>query len=160
MQADGIIGSYAIGGAVAAAFYLEPTTTEDVDIFVALETAPGRLIVTLEPIYEYLKAKGCDVEGQYINVGGWPVQFLDVEGNPLVEEALKNAIEKDVDGIRARVFTAEYLAAIALQLGRTKDKLRLSQFIETKAIQDSLFSNLIERFKLQDNWQQFKRLTG
>jgi hypothetical protein len=159
MQADGIIGSYAIGGAVAAAFYLEPTSTEDVDIFVALEAAPGRLIVTLEPIYEYLKAKGCGVEGQYITVGGWPVQFLGVEGNPLIEEALKNAVEKDVDGIHARVFTPEYLAAIALQLGRTKDKLRLSQFIETKAIQDSLFSKLIERFKLRDKWQQFKRLT-
>jgi hypothetical protein len=33
MQSDGIIGRYAIGGAVGATFYLEPIATLDVDIF-------------------------------------------------------------------------------------------------------------------------------
>jgi hypothetical protein len=33
MQADGVIDRYALGGAVAAAFYLEPVATIDVDIF-------------------------------------------------------------------------------------------------------------------------------
>jgi hypothetical protein len=36
MQADGVIGKYAIGGAVGATFYLEPVATADVDIFVML----------------------------------------------------------------------------------------------------------------------------
>ncbi len=36
MQADGIIGSYAIGGAVGATFYLEPVATLDVEVFVLL----------------------------------------------------------------------------------------------------------------------------
>jgi len=36
MQADGIIGSYAIGDAVGATFYLEPVATLDVDVFVQL----------------------------------------------------------------------------------------------------------------------------
>lgn len=34
MQADGVIERYAIGGAVGAAFYLEPVATLDVDIFI------------------------------------------------------------------------------------------------------------------------------
>ena len=34
MQADGVIGQYAIGGAVGATFYLEPVATLDIDIFV------------------------------------------------------------------------------------------------------------------------------
>src|SRR5258706_10672269 len=38
MQADGVIGKYAIGGAVGATFYLEPAATLDVDIFVTLPT--------------------------------------------------------------------------------------------------------------------------
>ena len=42
MQADGVIGKYAICGAVAATFYLEPSATMDVDIFLHLPTAPGR----------------------------------------------------------------------------------------------------------------------
>jgi hypothetical protein len=32
MQADGVIGKYAIGGAVGATFYLQPAATLDVDI--------------------------------------------------------------------------------------------------------------------------------
>jgi hypothetical protein len=34
MQADGVIGQYAIGGAVGATFYLEPSATIDLDVFV------------------------------------------------------------------------------------------------------------------------------
>ena len=34
LHANGVIGPYAIGGAVGAAFYLEPVATLDVDIFV------------------------------------------------------------------------------------------------------------------------------
>jgi len=41
MQTDGVIDEYAIGRAVGATFYLEPSATEDVDIFVMLPTAPG-----------------------------------------------------------------------------------------------------------------------
>ena len=41
MQADGIIGSYAIGGAVGATHYVEPAATVDVDVFVALPTPPA-----------------------------------------------------------------------------------------------------------------------
>jgi hypothetical protein len=41
MLADGIIDSYAIGGAVGATFHLEPVSTLDVDIFVSFLTEPG-----------------------------------------------------------------------------------------------------------------------
>lgn len=47
MQADGVIGRYAIGGAVGATFYLEPSATADVGIFVTLPTAPGTSLLTL-----------------------------------------------------------------------------------------------------------------
>ncbi len=39
MQADGIIGAYAIGGAVGATFYLEPVATLDLDVFVSFRHA-------------------------------------------------------------------------------------------------------------------------
>ena len=55
MQAAGIIGKYAIGGAVGATFFLEPAATLDVDIFVALPTDADGLLVSLAPIYDYLK---------------------------------------------------------------------------------------------------------
>jgi hypothetical protein len=76
MQARGIIGKYAIGGAVGATFYLEPSATLDVDVFVVLPTAPGSALLGLTPVYEYLIARGCKVDGPHIVIGDWPVQFL------------------------------------------------------------------------------------
>jgi hypothetical protein len=99
MQADGVIDRYAIGGAVGATFYLEPVATLDVDIFVTFRAGPGSLLVNPQPIFDYLKARGGTMEGEYIVVAGWPVQFLP-PGTPLVVEALQEAVEKDVDGTR------------------------------------------------------------
>lgn len=76
MQADGVIGKYAIGGAVGATLYLEPAATVDLDIFVMLPTDSGRVLLSLTPIYEYLKSHGGKVQDEYIEIGGWPVQFL------------------------------------------------------------------------------------
>src|ERR1022692_3358827 len=102
MQSDGVIERYAIGGAVGATFYLEPIATLDVDIFVMFKAETGSAIVSLEPIFDYLKARGGAVQGEYIVISGWPVQFLPPTG-PLVEEALRDAVTRDVEGTPARV---------------------------------------------------------
>lgn len=91
MQADGVIGKYAIGGAVGATFYLEPAATLDVDVFVI-----GTLL-SLAPIYEYLKARGGFEEGEHIVVEGWPVQFLP-PSDDLELEALAEAVPTTVEG--------------------------------------------------------------
>jgi hypothetical protein len=39
MRDDGVIERYAIGGAVGATLYLEPSATLDVDVFVSLANA-------------------------------------------------------------------------------------------------------------------------
>ena len=61
MQADGVIGRYAIAGAVAAYTYIESTVTEDLDVLVAFADTPDRKIsglVSLEPILAYLAERG------------------------------------------------------------------------------------------------------
>lgn len=121
MQTDGVVESYAIGGAVGATFYLEPVATLDVDVFVTFKPQPGSLIVSPQPIFDYLKTKGATMEGEYIVIGGWPVQFLPAT-SPLVAEALAQARETDVEGTPARVFAPEYLAATALQTGPPRTK--------------------------------------
>ena len=156
MQSDGIIGRYAIGGAVGATFYLEPVATLDVDIFVAFRTEPGSLLLSPAPIFDYLKARGGIVEGEYIVIGGWPVRFLPPTG-PLVEEALAQSVETDVEGTPARVFTAEHLAAIALQTGRAKDKARLLQFIEAGGLDSARFQDIILRHGLIEAWKRFEQ---
>ena len=156
MQVDGVIERYAIGGAVGATFYLEPISTLDVDVFIALRPEAGKLIVSPEPIFEYLKARGGVMQGEYIVLSGWPVQFLPA-GTPLLEEALQQSIERDVEGTAARVFTAEHLAAVALQTGRAKDKARLLQFIEAGTLDAARFQAIVVRHGLLDRWRQFER---
>lgn len=155
MHADGVIGPYAIGGAVGATFYLEPLATIDVDIFVALRPEPGRVVITLQPIYDYLLAMGCTLEGEYVHIAGWPVQFLPPTG-PLVEEALDGAVEVDIGGTTARVLSAEHLAAIALQTGRAKDKARLLMFLEAEVLDISTFQAILGRHGLQAAWAKFE----
>ena len=96
------------------------------------------------------------MEGEYIIIGGWPVQFLP-PGTPLVEEALQESVSKDVEGTLARVFSAEHLAAIALQTGRAKDKARLLQFIEAGALDAARFQAILARHGLVDAWRKFER---
>jgi hypothetical protein len=154
MQADGVIERYAIGGAVGATFYLEPVATLDVDIFFTFRPEAGSLLASPQPIFDYLKARGGTMEGEYIIVAGWPVQFLPV-ATPLLEEALAQAVEKNVAGMSAWVFTAEHLAAIALQTGRAKDKARLLQFIEAGALDSARFQGIISRHGLEFAWGTF-----
>lgn len=79
MQADGIIGTYAIGGAVGAIFHLEPMDTIDIDVFVALSSLAGSSLISISPLCDYLTARGHKAENEYIVVEGWPVQFLPAD---------------------------------------------------------------------------------
>jgi len=155
-QADGVIGMYAIGGAVGATFYLEPSATADVDIFVMLPTAPGSSLLSVSPIYDYLRARGCRIEGERIVVGDWPVQFLPPHG-ALEQEALAAAAETEVEGVRTWVLSAEHLVAIALQTGRAKDYARIVQFLEQGAVDAGKLNGVLKKHGLMSQWEKFKR---
>ena len=152
LELAGVVERYAIGGAVGATRYVEAAATEDVDVFVTFTRASGNILDALAPIYAWLKPRGATVEGEHLVVGGWPVQFLPAEG-PLLEEAIADACDQDVDGVRTRVFTAEHLAAIALALGRAKDKLRIVQMVEAKVLDVPRFDAILERHNLTAKWK-------
>jgi len=154
MQADGVIGEYAIGGAVGATFYLAPAATADLDLFVSLPGQTG-LLVSLSPIYEYLKSRGCAEQDEYLVVGEWPVQFLPLR-HALHEEAANQAISTNVDGIHTRVISAEHLVAIALETGRAKDHTRILQFVEQRAVDREKLQDIVERHGLSAKWSHFE----
>lgn len=81
---------------------MEATATLDVDVFVSLPAAPGSSLVSLAPIYEYLTSRGCSVDGEYIVIGDWPVQFLP-PGDELEREAIAEALQTEVDGVKTWV---------------------------------------------------------
>jgi hypothetical protein len=154
MQADGVTSSYAIGGAIGATFYLEPTSTFDIGVFIALQNLPGSSLISLEPVYRYLQSRGYPPEKECILIEGWLVQFLP-PGDALDEEALAQAVQADAGGILVRVMTAEHLTAIALKVGRPKDKIRVAQFIESGILDEDKLRQILERHGLLAKWKQF-----
>ena len=70
---------------------------------------------------------------------------------------MRESVSKDVEGTLARVFSAEHLAAIALQTGRAKNKARLLQFVEAGALEAARFQAILARHGLVDAWQKFER---
>jgi hypothetical protein len=160
MQKEQVIGKYAIGGAIAATFYLEPVSTFDIDIFISFRSTPGALIITLSPIYEYLAKLGYKAEHEHVVVADWQVQFLPAD-DPLCAESLAEAVEISFDGIKTWVMTAEHLMAIALRTGRSKDFLRLEQFVRGRAFSAAKLEQILARHQLLEKWAAFKsRIAG
>lgn len=155
MESEGIIGRYAIGGAVAATFYVEPIQTFDLDVFVFFPTLPSGL-VSLSPIYQYLTELGYIPQGETIVVENWPIQFLPVF-NPLTEEALEQAISVNFGSTPTRIFSAEHLAAIMLQTGRPKDYARLLQLLEAQVCDNEKLKIILLRHELMEQWENFRR---
>jgi hypothetical protein len=169
MEADGVIRRYAIAGAVAAYNYIEPALTNDLDILVAFDTpsSAGKInLISLDPIYSYLKKKGYEEHSEEgIVIEGWPVQFLPVASD-LDVEALAQAGEVDIEinkaegSVRSRILRPEHIVANALRVGRPQDFIRVTQFLHENALDFALFCPLLDRHNLKDAWQSFCRRTG
>lgn len=166
MVDDGVVPLYAIGGAVGAYNYVEATVTEDLDILVSFDaTHESRSgLVTLMPILAYLAERGYrDFHKEGVIVEGWPVQFLPVASD-LDAEALREAREISLDGedgsVDTRILKAEHLVATALKVGRPKDRVRIIQFIEEKAVDPDELKSVLERHDLLEAWRAMCDSTG
>jgi hypothetical protein len=158
----GAIRQYAIAGAVAALNYIEPTLTEDLDILVSIADFEQRQsgLILLGPIEKALADMGYTerTDVGYL-IGDWPVQFLPV-ASELDEEALKNAIELDIDvtgdpPLKARCLRAEHVVAIAIKVGRLKDLARVQAFLEQQAVDLVALKDVLKRHQLMSNWLNF-----
>lgn len=152
LESQGLLDRYAIGGAMAAAFYMEPSLTYDLDVFIATPQTAGSIMM-LSPIYEFLRSCGCVEAGEHIVIEGVPVQFLPVH-NPLTVEALREAREILYRETPARVLRAEHLMAIMLQTYRPKDKVRLTQMLDQAQVDKRYFTEILERHGLATKWAE------
>jgi len=157
MVSEGVIEKYAIAGAVGAAYYIPPTFTEDLDVFVPVHIKDG--LVDLGPISEFMKKNACPMEDVGYRIGKWLVQFLPVS-NVLTEEALEQSREALFGQIPTRILTAEHLAAIMLQVGRPKDMVRLASFWTSQQLNQTKFADILTRHNLLGKWQSFVKRYG
>jgi len=141
----GLIEDWALGGALAAIYYVEPFTTYDADIFFIPKV--GGLAAGISAIYAHLQAQGWEIEREHLLVHGCPVQFLAASG--LTEEAVREAERIEYEGVPAKVFRAEHIVAIAASVGRAKDKARIEQLLQQAELDQIRLESILQRHKLK-----------
>jgi hypothetical protein len=142
---EGVIADYAIGGAMAAIFYVEPFTTYDVDLF--YKPTSNGLDAGIPKIFAAAEKRGWTVEGAHLLCQGFPVQFLAASG--LTAEAIDTAVKTSFQNIPTKIFRPEYIIAIAAQVGRAKDRSRIAQILEETEINREYLRGLLQRHSLK-----------
>ena len=130
MRDSGGITEYAIGGATAVLFYVEPTRTYDVGVFITLPSSATTRLASLSPVYAWAAAKDIAVLGEHLMIESVPVQPL-LAYNLLVEEAIDSARVHDYEGVPVRVVDPEHLIALALQAGGARRRERAWQLLQS-----------------------------
>ncbi len=74
LRDEGLLARFAIGGAIAASYYVEAVVTEDLHVFAFLTRSPSGLLV-LGPLYERLAQLGGKAHNEHVVIGGWPMQI-------------------------------------------------------------------------------------
>ncbi|RYG55645.1 hypothetical protein EON80_30390 [bacterium] len=157
---EGTLKRYAIGGATAAGFHGEPLATRDVDVFVFIDPPPGSLLVSLEPLLSRLAELGfSEFDEEGVIVHGFPVQFLAASPG-LETEAVETAMVAEWENHRIRVMRPEYLAAIALTVGRPKDRARVVYLAELPLFDRQLLKDILSRHELQKRWDDWASALG
>ena len=145
LRTESFIEDYAIGGAIAAIFYVEPFATFDVDLFyIPINDA---LDAGIPAMFERLRQMGWTVEAEHLLCRGFPVQFL--AASELTAEAVENAIVTEFDGVATKVFRPEYIVAIAAQVGRMKDYSRIAQMLDQADIDRVYLQAIMDRYQLK-----------
>lgn len=155
LEESGLIMRYALGGAMAFLFYAEPILTYDMDAFVFLPPSAGA-VLSLSPIYQYLRKRGYKEHKEHVVVEGVPLQLIPAY-NKLIEEAVQKAVEVHYRDVKTRVIRPEHLVAIALQTGRAKDKERLGQFLAVAKINRKSLDDILKRHGLWKKWKETRK---
>jgi hypothetical protein len=157
MVRDGVIEDYVIGGATALMYFSIPNfVTEDIDVFVYLKANPASTMIDVSPIYNYLVSrKNARVQGDYVIVDGFPIQFL-IPYDDVSKEAFAHAIRITPEQMSFKIFDLEYSMAIMIQLGKEKYIERLRTLMRYRLFNEKKLESLLEKFNLAAKWLVLK----
>lgn len=139
LKKAGVIKDYAVGGAHAVAYYLEPVKTLDLDIFVFVESDQDFYIFRT-----YIKKAGFKIRGTHVIIHDIPIHFLPGSLHPFINEAVREAKRIRVRNIPTKVLNVEYLIASLLMAFRLKDKMVIPDLLELADM--GKLNKVIERF--------------
>ena len=123
-----IFEDYAVGGAIAVAYYVRARSTMDMDIFLLTDDEG------YEVTWKRLEKLGYEHMEDSIVVEGVPVDIIPSRQHPFYEEAIKYAEEVKIDDIQVKIFTPEYLIATKLLSFRSRDKNDISDLFRYEKI--------------------------
>ena len=141
----GLIRDYAVIGAVAAAAYVEPVLTQDVDV-VVLVGSDDEFWETYRRVGE--AAEGID--GMHHILGGRPVRMFPSTIKPIYRDTLAAAKRTRIGDAMVKVASPEHLVALALEAFRYKDKLRIAELLELPGTDKETIWRLIGEFDDED----------
>jgi hypothetical protein len=139
LKKTGVVRDYAIGGAHAVAYYLEPVKTLDLDIFLFVESDEDFYIFRT-----YIKKTGLKIRGTHVVIDDIPVHFLPGSLHPLINEAVRKGKRIKVRHIPTKVLSVEYLIVSLLMAFRLKDKMVIPDLLELADM--AKLNEIIERF--------------
>lgn len=147
LRDSGIVTEYAVGGAMAVAFWAEPTVTFDLDVFVQYPSSG--LLVDLAPIYRWAESRGFPAAAEHIEIAGVPVQVIPAH-SALAVEAVENAADLDYEGEPVRVITPEYLIAMYLEpSARTHTRVARAGALLDGDLDRRLLADIVQRYNVE-----------
>lgn len=154
LQSEGLIDGYVLGGATALLYYSEPTFTEDIDVFIGMQSTQA--LTDVSPIYRFLAQRGAVQSDEYLLIGGFPVQIL-LPYDELSEEAFRNARSVEISGKEVKIFGLEYLIAIMLQLAKPKYRERIRILLEEHSFDEARLTEILARHGLLVRWKEWRK---
>lgn len=153
IKEKGIIKDYAIGGGYALNYYIEPTLTYDLDLFILIDTDQG-----FHDLYNHIRDQKYRIENVYIVIEELPVQFLPSYIKPFIKEGISNAKEITIENTKTKVLTLEYTIVNLLWSFRPKDRMILPDLIGMA--DRKLLCNIIERYSDEETplCERFKKI--
>lgn len=135
-------------GAYAFTYHAEPVATADLDIVVLADTDAEFI-----EVYRAVRQHG-RLQGDLIVLGGMPVQIFPTSISPLYEDALRQAMDIRVGGLRCKVVAAEHLVIMFALANRVRDRIRIAAL--ASQIDRERLASLLEGF--DDDGQADERL--
>jgi hypothetical protein len=129
---------------MAMIFWAEPTITFDLEVFVFLPDTPSA-IISLEPLYTTLRARGFEAVAEHVLIHGTPVQFI-ASPNELADDAIETAVTRELEGVPFRIIGPEHLCALWLQAGGAKRRERVEVLRQAGVVDEKKLHALMLKY--------------
>jgi hypothetical protein len=150
MIEERVIEKFAIGGGIAALFYIPSPCSFHLEIIVQVKNENGA--PRIGPLYDYLNEKGYQFRHGFFIIEGVPVKFL-FPNDRLICEALENSNRKTFKNRGVNVLRLEFLIAIRLNT-KAKYFSNILDDIPGNLIDKTFMNEIFSQHDLFNLWDQ------